>query len=216
VEQVVWNWIKGLLNDPQTLQAGLDAHLAETENHINPFRERLAVVETLISQNNKELDRALDLYLDDQFPKEVLVSRKNELETALKSLEDEKSRLVNVIEQQTISPKQIEDIHEFANNIAANLDAAEQDFHHRRAVVDALDVRVVLTVEEGEKVVYAQCHLGEEEFKLEKKRNSGESQGTDEIVRHISMENYEDFHHKNRHRANRGAAEFVLLHARHQ
>jgi hypothetical protein len=212
VEQVVWDWIKRLLSDPQALQEGLDAHLAETENKINPFRERLAVVESLIGQNNKELERALDLYLDDQFPKEVLVSRKNELETALRSLEEEKSRLVDVIAQHTVSPKEIENIFEFASKIAANLEGADHDFHQRRAIVDALDVRVVLTVEEGEKVVYAQCYLGEEEFKLDKKGSSG-GQGSPENVGQISMENCAGYRRKNPHPMHRDRVEFARVYA---
>jgi hypothetical protein len=61
----------------------------------------------------------------------MLVSRKNDLETALRSLEQEKSRLVEVIEEQAVSPNQIEDIYEFANKISAGLEAADQDFNHK-------------------------------------------------------------------------------------
>ena len=198
VEQVVWDWIKQLLSDPIALQEGLEARLAETETQINPFRERLAVVESLIDQNNKELDRALELYLSNDFPKEMLISRKNELETALQSLEQEKARLVDVIEEQTLSPHQIEDIHEFARKIGAGLAEADQDFRRKRAIVDALDVRVVLSVEEGEKVVYAQCTLGEEEFKLDAKKapKGGRSSGGE--FRNISVENCEGCPRRNR------------------
>ncbi len=76
---------------------------AETEQQINPFRERMAVIESLMDQNKDELERALELYLSNQFPKEMLLSRKNELEIALQSLEREKIRLVEVIEDQTLS-----------------------------------------------------------------------------------------------------------------
>ena len=216
VEQVVWDWIKRLLSDPQALQEGLDARLAETENQINPFRERLAVVEGLLGQNNKELDRALELYLSNQFPKEMLLSRKNDLETALRSLEQEKSRLVDVIEEQTVSPNQIENIFEFANKISAGLEAADQDFHHKREIVDALDVRVVLTVEDGEKVVYAQCTLGEEEFKLNERKNSGGGHSSGGKFRNMSVENYADCRHKNPRRAYQGGAVFDPAHAPRQ
>lgn len=114
VEQVVWDWIKNLLRDPQVLLEGLSAYLAETETQINPFRERLVVAENLSDQNNRELESALDLYLIDKFPKEVLISRKNELETALQSLEHDQTRLIKVIEEQPISPGQIKDVLEFA------------------------------------------------------------------------------------------------------
>lgn len=97
VEEIVWGWLKTLLSDPEALQEGLDARIAETEQKINPFRERLSVIENLMDQNKNELERALELYLSNQFPKEMLISRKNELETALQSLEREKIKLKDKI-----------------------------------------------------------------------------------------------------------------------
>lgn len=97
MEEIVWGWLKTLLSDPEALQEGLDARIAETEQKINPFRERLSVIENLMDQNKNELERALELYLSNQFPKEMLISRKNELETALQSLEREKIKLKDKI-----------------------------------------------------------------------------------------------------------------------
>src|SRR5690606_21574712 len=122
VEETVWNWIKMLLSNPQALQEGLDARIADTEKRISPFRERLTVIENLMEQNTNELDRALELYLSGQFPKEMLMSRKNELETALQSLEQERLRLIDAIEDQILSPQQIENIYEFAANIGDALE----------------------------------------------------------------------------------------------
>lgn len=189
VEASVWGWIKSLIRDPADLQQGLDERLAEIDHHINPFRERLEIVENLIQQSDKELDRALELYLSGDFPKEVLMSRKNELETTLQSLEKEKLRLIEVIENHTISPYQIENLHEFASNIRAGLDEAEQDFRKKREIVDALDVRVVLSVEDGNKVVYAQCSLGKEEFILNDKNHTGGKNSLGGTIRDLSMQN---------------------------
>lgn len=202
VEEVVWAWLKTLLSDPKALQEGLDARIAETEQQINPFRERLAVIESLMDHNKNELERALELYLSNQFPKEMLISRKNELETTLQSLEQEKIRLVEVIENQTLSPQQIESIYEFAATIGETLDAADQDFHQRRAIVDALDLRVVLTIEDGEKVVYAQCALDDGKFKIDQKKSPGGGNSSDNSIRNMSVENYEDYHSKNPRQGN--------------
>lgn len=117
-----------------------------------------------------ELDRALELYLSGQFPKEMLISRKNELDTTLQSLDQERLRLIEVIEDQTLSPQQIESIYEYAAKIGSALEEADQDFDHRRAIVDALDVRVILTVEDDQKAVYAQCVLDDGKFKIDQKK----------------------------------------------
>ncbi len=124
------------------------------------------------------------------------MSRKNELETALQSLEREKIRLVEVIEDQTLSPQQIESIYEFAATIGETLDAADQDFHQRRAIVDALDVRVVLTVEDGDKVVYAQCALDNGKLKIDQRKSSGGGNSPDNNIRNMSVENCANYRQK--------------------
>jgi len=177
VEGVVWDWIAKLLNDPQTLQEGLNAHLAEAENQTHPFRQRLEVVDSLISQNDAELERLLDLYISGDFPKEALVSRKNELETTIKSLEQEKVKLIEAIDERVITPEQIEDIHEFAAKVREGLAYADGDFAAKRAIVDALDLRVILTIENGEKIIYAECALGQEEFNVEPKNSATGGKG---------------------------------------
>ncbi len=216
VEEIVWNWLKMLLSNPQALQEGLDARIAETEQQINPFRERLTVIESLMEQNTNELDRALELYLSGQFPKEMLMSRKNELETTLQSLEHERLRLIEAIEDQILSPQQIESIYEFAAKIGDTLEEADQDFNHRRAIVDALDVRVILTVEDGEKVVYAQCALDDGKFKIDQKKSSGGGNSSENNIRNMSVENYANCRRKNPRRENQDAVESGRAHARRQ
>jgi hypothetical protein len=216
VEEPVWNWLKTLLSDPEALQAGLEARIAEKEQQINPFRERLNVIEELMKQNMNELDRALELYLSDQFPKEMLISRKNELETALQSLDHEKSKLIKIINDQTLSPQQIESIYEFASKIGNTLDEADQDFRHKRAVIDALDVRVVITVEDNKKVVYAECALDSGRFEIEQTKKSGGGNSSGKRIRNMSVDNCAGFRRKNPRQVNRDEVGSVPPHARRQ
>jgi hypothetical protein len=178
VEGVVWGWITRLLTDPQTLEEGLNAHMAEAENQIHPFRQRLEVVDSLISQNDTELERLIDLYVSGDFPKEALVNRKNELETAIKSLEQEKTKLIDAINERVVTPEQIDIIHEFAARVGEGLENSEGDFAAKKAIIDLLDVRVILTVENGEKIIYAECALGEEEFNVEPKKSTPGGKGS--------------------------------------
>jgi hypothetical protein len=216
VEGIVWDWIKSLLSDPQALQDGLDARIAETEQQVNPFRERLAMIGNLMEQNKNELERALELYLSGKFPKEMLISRKNELETTLQSLEQERIRLSEVIEDQTLSPQQIQSIYEFASSIGETLDTADQDFHQRRSIIDALDVRVVLTVENDEKVIYAQCALDDGKFKIDHKKGPNGSGSTGKNFSNMSVENCVDFHRKNLHRVHQDSRGSARQHAHHR
>lgn len=47
---------------------------------------------------------------------------------------------------------------------AGGLKETDQDFKVRRQLIDALDIRAILVLEDGEKVVYVWCALGEEVY----------------------------------------------------
>ena len=49
----------------------------------------------------------------------------------------------------------------FAAEITEGLETFRDDFEGRRRLIEILDVRVTLNVEDGQKVAYAQCRLGE-------------------------------------------------------
>jgi hypothetical protein len=42
----------------------------------------------------------------------------------------------------------------------------EEDFEGRRNIIDLLDVRVTLAIEDGEKVAYVHCLVGEAEVSI--------------------------------------------------
>lgn len=53
---------------------------------------------------------------------------------------------------------------EFAKKMSENLEATDDDFEMKRWFVNEIDVNATLVVENGEKVIYARCWLGEEVF----------------------------------------------------
>jgi len=53
------------------------------------------------------------------------------------------------------SDEDIEDVVTFAYDLAAGLAEADRDFSKRRQIVDVLDVRGILAIEDGEKVCHA-------------------------------------------------------------
>ena len=162
VDAAVWEWVKSFLADPVALQVGLEKHQTEQGEANTPLRERLEVVEDLMAENQAQLELLLDLYLSGDFPKEVLMERKIRLEATVKALEREQANLVAGLEAQALTQKQIKDVQEFAAKIAKGLGVADQDFARRRCIIELLDVQATLVVEDGKKVVYASCLLGEQ------------------------------------------------------
>ncbi len=130
------------------------------------MRDRLAVIDDLLADNQAQLDRALDLYLTGDFSRDALVERKERLQTTLDTLEQKRADLVTRVEATTIADDEIKTIVEFATNIAQGLEEAELDFEKQRWVIERLDVNVTLHVEDGQKVVDIQCHIGQNKLSL--------------------------------------------------
>jgi len=162
VDAQVWDWVKSFLTDPAMLSEGLRAKQEEQAQANTPLQERLAVVDDLLADNRRQLERALDLYLSGDFDKEMLTERKARLEKVIEALESERAGLAAQLETQTFTDEQVQTVMEFAQGVARGLETADQDFEARRRVVEMLDVRATLAVEDGEKVAYVRCMLGDE------------------------------------------------------
>jgi hypothetical protein len=60
----------------------------------------------------------------------------------------------------SLSEREINSIKEYAAAIAKGLDTLQTDFESRERLMDLLDVQVTLGVEDGQKVAYVRCNLG--------------------------------------------------------
>ena len=156
VDGAVWEWVKGWLSNPEALKQGLEAQQTQQEQANKPLHDRLAVIDELIVENRRQLAKLLDLYLAGDFDREMLTDRKTRLETTLAALEKEKGDLVAFLESQ-LSDEKIVTLTEFAQEISEGLEMAETDFEAKRQIIDLLDVRVTLTVEDRQKVAYVRC-----------------------------------------------------------
>jgi len=161
VDAVVWDWIKSFLTDPATLTEGLEAQREEREKANEPLRDRLAVADSLLADNRRQLERLLDLYLSGDFDKEMLTERKARLETTIGALERERADLVARLDAKTLTDEQIQTITDLAERVKRRLPALDESFEARRRLIELLDVWVTLAVEDGKKIVYARCLLGE-------------------------------------------------------
>ena len=167
VDAAAWGWVKGILQDPEALRASLEVQQAEQERANQPLRDRLAVLDDLLADNRRQLEKLLDLYLAGDFDKEMLTERKARLETTVTALEKEQADLVTTLEVTTLTDDQIMTIEDFAKEVAGGLAEAETDFDARRHIIDLLDVRATLTIEEGQRVAYVRCLVDDTALSIE-------------------------------------------------
>jgi len=160
VDETVWQWVKGLMQDPQKLADGLRAEQAEAERANSGLRSRLEIVDEQLAEAQGQLAKLLDLYLQGDFPKEVLTERRVRLEKVVVELSQERAELVVHLQAVGMTDEQIRAIETFCAEVREGLEAAT--FEDKQRYLELLDVRGKLAVEDGEKVVYARCKIGEQ------------------------------------------------------
>jgi site-specific DNA recombinase len=166
LDGAIWTWISDLLAHPETVEEGFATYEAARTAEQAPRRERLDVLENLLIEHRGQLTRLLDLYLAGDFPREVLTERKQRLEATVAALEKERAALADRLSGDTLTPKQKADIRRFTEQAGKGLAVADRDFKARRRLVELLDVTATLAYEDGDKVVYARCVLGENAFNV--------------------------------------------------
>jgi hypothetical protein len=160
VDEMVWQWVKGLMQHPEQIAAGLRADQAEAERAHSAIRERLALIDARLADTQSQLGKVLDLYLQGDFPKEVLTERKARLEKESADLTREQAEWAAHLEAVVPTEQQIAEIESFCADVCDGLDNAT--FEDKRYYFDRLEVRGRLAVENDEKVIYAKCKLGEQ------------------------------------------------------
>jgi site-specific DNA recombinase len=159
VDAAVWDWLKGLLFDPNILREGLRAQQDKREALSKPLRDKLSIVDDLLARNKRQLERLLELYLNGDFDHDLLLDRKMRIESVLDDLEDERRAITTQIDGQTITDDQIQAIQEFAAEVRRGIDKADKEFVTRLRVVEMLDVTASLDIVDGQKTIDARCIL---------------------------------------------------------
>ena len=95
------------------------------------------------------------MYLTGDFTKEDLSERKSQLDSTVNELRKEKVQLADHLEKLTYSDADIETIEDFCSKINHNLDNIT--YEGKRRIIDMLDVRGTLAIENEEKVIYVSC-----------------------------------------------------------
>jgi hypothetical protein len=166
VDKLVWEWIKTLLTKPGALEKGLAEYQESREQFCAPIRDRLIVLDDLWHDSKSQLDRVLDLYISGDIPRELLVDKKQRLESTLVALEKERDELNLDLETESITEKDIQQIREFAAQIAEGLEPGDETFDDRRRVIELLEVGASLTVEDGQKFIDVWCFLGRKKLSV--------------------------------------------------
>jgi hypothetical protein len=167
VDAAVWQWVTEFLTNPELLEQGMADYQTEQEVKNERVFERVAIIDELLADHQEQLNRILDLYLEGDFPKELLVEKKRRLEETIRALESEKLDLKDFIEKRSLTPEEYEDIQEFSRKISEGINLVSCDFETRKQVIELLDIQVVCMLDDdGNKFVNLKCILGSDQYHL--------------------------------------------------
>lgn len=166
LDTAVWHFISSFLGNKKVRQETFARYREKQAERFAPLKERLATIDKLLAENRAQLERLLDIYLTGELPRDMLVERKNRLETTVNALEKERAAISGQIERDTLTDEQIQDIETYIEKIGRGLELANANFAARRKIIELLDVQVTLAVENEEKIAYVQCKLLEDTKRL--------------------------------------------------
>ena len=162
VDVAVWNWLTERFQDEEALLESLRRQQSERHDLASPNRESLETISGLIAGKVLEREKLLDLYLTSNLPKDLLDERSGRIERTLRELEEEKQRLSALIADLELSEENIATVRELGRYIREGILAAEDDFRKRRRLIEAVRLGGELIQENGQKVLYVHCVIGED------------------------------------------------------
>jgi len=161
VDPVMWGWLMSLLTDPAVLRRGLAGMQEEQETARAPLRQRLAEIDAQLAEQRLQLARLLDAAIGGVFPKELVEERRVRLDKTIAELERQHQSLEAQVNAEVLTEAQIRGLEDLAAQIWEGLDGAETDHELKRGVVEMLDARARVSIEDGAKIVDAHCILGD-------------------------------------------------------
>ncbi len=160
-DAIAWRWVRELLTKPKGLESSLRDYQAQREKLNQPLRERLDVIEGLLSETRAKLRRLMDLYINGEFDREDLTARKSSLENERDTLQERRAHIEGRLQDQLFSEERLQSILAFAETIGAGIEDADADCDKRREIVEALEVTGELYIKDGEKWMRLFGALGE-------------------------------------------------------
>lgn len=157
-DETVWQWLKKLIQSPDKVASGLRADQTEAARANRALCERVSIVDSRLADTQAQLEKLLDLYLNGDFPKELLTERKARLENDVADLQHERQELITHLDSSILTDEQITMIETYCAEVSEGLHNAT--FTDKQRYFELLKVSAKLAVEDGERIIYVQCRIG--------------------------------------------------------
>lgn len=174
VDAAVWQWIATTLLDEQAIYDGYNQIEAQSAGEIELLGNQRSALAAQYEETRRQLERLLDLYLSGAFDKSILEQRKEALQKTLRALEEELGSVDGYLTDQTAHEDDLKALLLFAEQVSRAI--PELTFEQKRHLVEILDVRATLTVEDGARVVYVVSRIDRARLPLDGKQGNNSSE----------------------------------------
>lgn len=164
VDDIVWQWVEGLLSDEAALEDGLLEMTKQAENELEPTKNRISTIDTILAQKERNLSRLLSAFgeEEDQIIADALQNEIRETANMVKSFSNERKGLEDKLTQIGITPEKQDWIREVAKKVRSKLDSGGT-CEDKRYLLDVLNFEATTgETENGERYLEVKCWLGED------------------------------------------------------
>jgi site-specific DNA recombinase len=176
VDGAIWDFLRGILQDPETLRLSVEQAQEEARKDNQHIRDSIGILDEEIRKQRGKLSRAVDLYLeseDSPLTRQLAKDKQRECEDTLHRLHQERAELGRYIAQSEISTEALASVEEYIAGIRDELDLL--GFEDRKEIVGALGATARLVLENGQRVAYLTLLLQTHRVEVER---AGEAEGT--------------------------------------
>lgn len=162
LDDAVWNWLRSILLDPDTLQKHLEAYQSQQANPQTPLIALLESNQAKLVTLDIQKTRLIAAYSAGVLSLDELATQKVDLDHQIEELTQAIETLQDELRPNTLTDGEIDHIHSLAAKVRRGWDIASNIFEIKREIVELLRVRIRLR-HDAEGVFYADvtCVLGD-------------------------------------------------------
>ena len=144
VDDAVWNWLKGILLNPDTLQQSIDEYQETKGKEQDPTLRMIEASQSKLVDLEGQLKRLIDAYTTGILSLDDLAKNKNDLDKQIADTHKTIEALQAELDPQALTEDDIDAIHKFAAQFRENVDLIDADLPARREIAKLLQVKVVM------------------------------------------------------------------------
>ncbi len=157
IDRVVWQWIKELMCNPDQVTYTLQQRQRIADEQNERIHKLLSATDRLIAEKRAEQDRVLTLYKRGKLDEERWAAEDATCQQEIDGHERQRAQRAAQLVKSQYTPEYLADVKAACASIATGIE--HFNLAERRKVYELLEFRGNLAVEDGMKVVYAECVL---------------------------------------------------------